>query len=130
EGHASARPKLSKTRTCRSTSLRALGFDRQLDVDRALLLAERAAQFRERDVLQLANALACHAKFLPDFLEGLRFAAIETEARENDFALTIVEHVEQAADLVPEILVAEQFERRLRFFVADDFAEFRRIIVA
>ena len=44
--------------------------------------------------------------------------------------LAIVEHVEQAADFVAQVLVAQQLERRLRFFVADDFAELGRIIVA
>ena len=108
----------------------SLSFDRQFDIDRALFLAERAAQFRQRDVLQLANALAGHAEFLADFLEGLRFAAVEAEAREDDLPLAIVEHVEQTADFVAKVLVAQQFERRLRFFVADDLAELGGIVVA
>src|SRR5437588_13007972 len=88
------------------------GLDRQFDVDRPLFLAEGPAQLRQRNVLQLPNPLAGHTKFLADFLEGLRLAAIEPEARENDLALAIVEHVEQSAHFVPQILVAEQFERR------------------
>ena len=108
----------------------ASSFDRQFDVDRALFLCERTAQFRERNVLQLANALARHAEFLADFLERLRLSAIETEAREDDLALAIVEHVEQPADFVAQVLVAQQLERRLRFLVADDLAELGRIVVA
>ena len=54
----------------------ALRFHRQLDVDRALLFAERAAQLRKRDVLQLANPFAGDAEFLAHFLERLRFAAV------------------------------------------------------
>ena len=109
---------------------RRLRFDRQLDVDRALFLAQGPAQFRERDVLQLTNTLARDAKFLADFLERLRFAAIEPEAREDDLPLAIVEHIEQAADFVAQVLVAQQLERRLRLFVADDFAKLGRIIIA
>ena len=63
----------------------SLRLDRQLDVDRALFLAQRAAQLRQRDVLQLANPLARHAKLLADFLERLRLATIEPEALEDYF---------------------------------------------
>lgn len=74
-----------------------LSFDRQFDVDRLLFLAQSAAQLRQRNVLQLANALTGHAEFLAHFFESLGLAAIETEARENDLALAIVEDIEQAA---------------------------------
>jgi Pyruvate kinase len=54
----------------------SLSFHRQLDVDRALLFAERAAQLRQRDILQLTNPLARDAEFLAHFFERLRFAAV------------------------------------------------------
>src|SRR5213076_3212027 len=43
----------------------ALSLDRQFDIDRALFLAQRAAELRERNVLQLPNALAGNTEFLP-----------------------------------------------------------------
>src|SRR4051812_29607363 len=95
-----------------------LSLDRQFHVDRTLFLAERAAQFRQRDVLQLPDPLAGDAELLADFLEGLRFAAVEPKAGEDDFPLTIVEHVEQAAHFVAQVLVPKQLEWRLRLFVA------------
>ena len=101
-----------------------LSLDRQLDVDRTLFLAQRPAQFRQRDVLQLANSLAGDAELLADFLERLRLAAVKPEALENDLLLAIIEDIEQAADFVAQVLVAQKFERRLRVLVADDFAEF------
>src|SRR5205085_7194003 len=76
------------------------------------------------------DPLAGHAEFLPDFLECLRLAAVETKAREDDLPLAIVEHVEQPADFIAQVLVAEQLERRLRFFIADDLTELRRIVIA
>ena len=39
------------------------------------------AQLTERDVLDLAHALASHAEFYADVFEGLFSAAIEAEAR-------------------------------------------------
>src|SRR5688500_4005939 len=96
-----------------------LRFHRQLDGPRALFLAQRTAQFRERDVLQLTNPLAGHAEFLADFLQRLWLPAIEPEARKDDLPLPVIENVKQAAHFVAEILVAEQLERRLGLFVAD-----------
>src|SRR6476469_1227982 len=83
-----------------------LPFDRhfQVDVDRSLFFGQRATQLRQRNVLQLANTLARHPKFLPNFFERLGLAAIEAEARENNFAFAIVEHFEQTAYFVRRIL--------------------------
>ena len=67
-GSRSARPK--------PKTLTRLSFHRQLDVDRTLLLAERAAQLRERDVLQLTNPFPGDAEFLAHFLKRFRFAAV------------------------------------------------------
>ena len=73
--------------------------------------------------MQLTNTLARHAEFLADFLERLRFATVEPKAREDDLAFAIVEHIEQTAYFVAQILVAQQFKGRLRFFITDDFAK-------
>src|SRR4051794_41027014 len=90
----------------------ALRFDRQLDVDRFFFLAQCATQLRERDILQLTNALARHAELLADFLERLRLSAVEPEALENDLLLAVVEDIEQSADFVAQIFIAQQLERR------------------
>src|ERR1700731_2170533 len=107
-----------------------LCFDRQFDVDRLFFLAQRATQFRKRNVLQLTNAFAGHAEFLADFLECLWLSTIETKALEDDFLLAIIEHVEQTADFVAQIFVAQQLKRRLRVLVTEDFAKLSGIIVA
>src|SRR5260370_24702282 len=78
----------------------ALSFNRQCDVDRLFFLSQCPPQFRERNVLQLTDTFAGHAEFLADFLERLRFPAIEAEALENNFLLAIIEHVEQTAHFV------------------------------
>src|ERR1700737_1022949 len=101
-------PPVSERIVCRD-----LSFDWQFDVDRLLFLAQRATQFRQRNVLQLTNTFACDAEFLSDFLERLWFAAVEPETLENDFLLAIVEHVEQSANFVAKILVAQEFKRCL-----------------
>src|SRR6185437_10652947 len=90
---------------------------------RPLFLAQGAAQLRKRDILQLPDPLAGHAEFLADFLQRLRLAAVEPESRKDDLPLAVVEHIEQPAHFIPQILVAEQLERRLRLFVAHDLAE-------
>src|SRR5213082_693535 len=102
----------------------------QVDVDWSLFFGQGATQLRQRDMLQLANTFARHPKFLPDLLQRLGLAAIESEARENNFAFAIVEHFEQTAYFVTQIFVAQQLERRHRFLVADDFTKLSRIIIA
>jgi hypothetical protein len=57
--------------------------------------------------LQLPNALACNTEFLADFFESFRFAAIKPEALEDDLFLAIIQHIEQPADFVPQILVTQ-----------------------
>src|SRR6266576_3007209 len=58
-------------------------------------------------------------RHLADFLKRLGLATVETKPLENNFLLAIIEHVEQSADFVPKILVPQQLERRLRFFVSE-----------
>ena len=49
---------------------------------------------------------------------------------QDDFLLTIVQHIKQTANFVAEVLVPEQLEWSLSFLVSDDFAELSGIIVA
>src|SRR5262249_50591013 len=114
---------------CKSLPSRRLNIGGQLDIDRAFLLTQGPAQFRERDVLQLADAFPRHPKLLADFFERLRFASVETEAGENNLPFAIIEHIEQSADFVAQVLVPQQFEWCLCFFVANNLAELGRIIV-
>src|SRR5947209_1593838 len=106
-------------------ALRDLGIlqqpRRQEMLDRLLLFLQGAAQLHQRDVLQLPDAFTRDAEFLADFLERLRFAAIESEPREDDLLFAIVQDTEQFADFVAEILVAHPLDERQRFHVADDF---------
>src|SRR5437762_9733257 len=69
-----------------------LTFNQEPCLDWSVFLAERAAQLRQRNVLQLANTLACDAEILTDVLERLRLSAVETETLKDDFLLPIVEH--------------------------------------
>src|SRR6266513_1895970 len=114
----------------RSCRRRNLSLDRQFDIDRALFLAQSAAELRKCNVLQLPNAFACNAEFLSHFLERFGLAAVQPEALENDFLLAIVQHIKQSAYFIAKIFVAEQLERRLSFLVPDNLPEFSRIIVA
>ena len=84
-----------------------LRFDGQLDVHWAFLLAERAAKFRQRDILQLPNPFPCNTKLLSDFFERLGLAAVQAKSLENDLLLTIIQHIEQTADFVAEIFVTQ-----------------------
>src|SRR5438128_229195 len=62
--------------------------------------------------------------------ERFRFAAVKSETLENDLLLAVIKHVEQPADLVTQVLVAQQFKRRLRVLIANDLTELGGIIVA
>src|SRR5206468_12156003 len=75
---------------CRSCRV-ALSFDRQFDIDRALFLAQRAAELRERNVLQLPKALAGNTEFLSHFLERFGLAAAQPAALVIDFLPAIVQ---------------------------------------
>ncbi len=108
----------------------ASSFDGQFHIHRALFLRERTAQFGERNILQLPNALPGDTKFLTYLFERLGLSAVQTETLEDDLLFAIVQNVQQPADLVTEIFITQQLKRRLRLLVADDFAELGRIVVA
>src|SRR6266705_2934708 len=105
-----------------------LSFDRQFDVDRTLLLAQSAAEFRERNVLQLPDAFARNAELLSDFFERFGFTAVQSKALKNDFLLPIVEHIKQTADFIAKIFVAQELKRGLGFLVPNDLADLCRIV--
>jgi len=92
------------------------------NVDRFLFFAERPAQLRQRNILQLPNPLSGHPEFLTDFFESLRFAAVQPEALEDNLPLAVVQYLQKLADFVAQILISEQLEGRLRIFIADDLA--------
>ena len=80
-------------------------------------------EFSKGDILKLANPLAGDPELFADFLEGLGFVAIESETGIDDFALAIVEDIEQVANLIAEILVAKLLERRLSLLITDNVSE-------
>ena len=82
-------------------------LDRQLDIHRALFLAESATKFRKRNVLQLPDTLPSHAEFLAHFLKCLRLATIQPEALKNDLLFAVIQNVQQSADFVAEIFIAQ-----------------------
>src|SRR5262249_48733718 len=113
-------PAFAKAASWQAGKRLQLGFDWQFDVDRALLFSQSAAKLRQCDILQLPNALPCNAEFLADFLERLRFAAIQSEPLENNFLLAIIQHVEQPADFIAQIFVPQQFEWRLSILITNN----------
>ena len=55
---------------------------------------------------------------------------IQAETRVDDFAFPVVEDIQQIANLVAEILVAELFKGILRLVIADDIAKRGMVTVA
>src|SRR5262249_18836052 len=108
----------------------SLSFDRQFHIHRTPLLRERTAQFGKRNVLQLTNALPRNTKLFTYFLERLGFSAVQTETLEDDLLFAVIQDVQQTSDLVSQIFITQQLERRLRFLVANDFAKLGRIVIA
>jgi len=56
--------------------------------------------------------------------------AIQSEPLCDDRCLTLIQRLEKSADLIGEVFLAEQFERRLRLFIWNVFAKFGHVIVA
>ena len=79
--------------------------------------------------MNLADAFAGDAEFFADFFEGFALAAIETEAGINDAFFSIIEDIDEIAEFVAEILVAQLFERGEGLEIADDFAELGGVVV-
>ncbi len=97
---------------------------------RTILLLHDVTELGQRDVLDLTDAFSRHLEFPADFLECLRLAAVQTETQGQNLGLTRVEFFQDVAHFLPQRLVAQQFKWSQRGFVADDFAEFGRVIVA
>src|SRR6202040_3794859 len=81
-------------------------------------------QFRQGDILELTDSLSRDPKLLTHFFESLRFATVESEALEDYFALPVIKNLKQVAQLVAQVLVSEQLERRLRIFIPNDLTKF------
>src|SRR5262245_22760532 len=89
-----------------------------------------AAQFAERDVLDLANAFASDAELFADFLEGLLAAAIEAEAITQDGHLSGVKDADHLAHEVGIGFVLEFLIRVGGAFVGDDVGDATRVVIA
>ena len=63
-----------------------------------LTLAQRAAQFRQRDVLQLTDALAGDAEFFTDLFERPAVSAVQPKAGHDNFAFPVIENPEKVRD--------------------------------
>ena len=88
------------------------------------LVGKHGAEFGEGLVLDLADAFACAADFLTDFLERFRPFAVEPEAELQDQAFAFVELGEQREQTVYGLLVAEDAVGRHGPAVGDDVLEF------
>jgi hypothetical protein len=66
-----------------------------------LFLAQRASQFRQRDVLQLTDPFARDTQEPAYFLERFLLSAFESKALGDDFLLALVEPVEVGDLLSP-----------------------------
>ena len=87
-------------------------------------------EFSKGDILKLAYPLAGDPKLFSDLFEGLGFVAIESETGINDFALAIVEDIEQVANLIAEILVAKLLERRLSLLITNNVSKRCVVLIA
>src|SRR5688572_9320004 len=69
----------------------------------SFVLRHRLPHFRQREILELANAFTCDVEFLADLLERELFAAFEAEAELDDLGLALVEGVDHRAEVGVEI---------------------------
>src|SRR6516162_2053378 len=99
-------------------------LNRVVPYDRLLPLGERVTELRQGDILQLPDPLSGHSKFLSNFFESFRFAAVQPVSLEDNLALAVVQLLQKLAKFVAHVLVSEQLERRQRFFITDDLAKF------
>src|SRR3954454_2427525 len=116
---------------CRSRVIRCfLSRDHESCFHKVVLFGERAAELRQRNILQLPDTLARNTETYADLLQSFGLSTVETETLRNNFLFAVVENFEQPIHFVAQIFVAQQFEWSLRLLVADQLAELRRIIVA
>src|SRR6266478_3710388 len=99
-------------------------------VERIEVHAECITQFGKRVLLQSPNALPSYADCLDAMLGRLCHRAIQSEPLCDDRCLTLIQRLEKSADLIGEVFLAEQFERRLRLFIWNVFPKFGHVIVA
>jgi len=65
-------------------------------------VARWMTQLRHRTSFDLANALTGEVEVLANLFEGARLATVESKAKLQDLALTLVEWRQQPADLLGE----------------------------
>src|ERR1700745_3200312 len=75
-------------------------------VQRILSLAEGAAQFGERTVLQLADAFPRDAEIFRNVCQSPWLSSVEPETLRNDCHLAFVEHIEEPVHFTEQVLVA------------------------
>src|SRR5579862_1626308 len=91
---------------------------------------DAAAEFAQRDFLDLADAFAGHFELLPYVVQRPRFLPVQAETHGHDFSLTRCQILEMLADFLPHRLYAKQFVGGQRPFVLDDVAESVVVLVA
>ena len=87
------------------------------------------AELGERDVLQLADALAGDFEFLADLFQRHLFFAFEAEAQLDDAGLARVEGVDHGREVFLEVFFTETLVGTDGGIVADEIAERGRVVV-
>src|ERR1035438_1499566 len=88
------------------------------------------AEFSQREILDLADALARDAEFPADFLERLFRAAVEAEAITQNRRFTRVEVLDHVLQHAGDGFVFQIFVGRRGVFVLDDVGKIIRVVIA
>src|SRR5208283_5085093 len=93
-------------------------------------LLDHLAEFPQREILDLADALARDAELLPDFLQGSFRAAVEAEAVAQYCRFPWVKVPNHVLQHAGDGLVLQIFVRRGGVFILDHVGEIVRVVVA
>src|ERR1039458_6783421 len=88
------------------------------------------AEFSQREILDLADALARDAEFPADFLERLFRAAVEAEAVAQNGRFTRVEMLDHVLQHAGDGFVFQIFVGRGGVFILDDVGKIIRLVIA
>ena len=88
------------------------------------------AEFSQREILDLADALARDAEFLADFLQGFFRAAVEAEAVAQNGRFARVEVPDHVLQHAGDGFVFQIFVGRGGVFILDDVGKIIRLVVA